>query len=465
MADDSKKVARAHLVDAGVEELPDDWDVVTLGDLFTGDRGIAVGVMYPGDHDPEGVPLIKAGDLNGSIINPQPDFRISNDKHHEYRRTALEGGELLMTLVGNVGQCAVVPPRMAGWNTARAVAVMRLSDSSDTHFVQQCLLSRPLQQLMDVWSNTTVQATLNLKEIRQLPLPWPPKKSRDAIASILGALDDKIELNRRMNATLEGMARALFQSWFVDFDPVRAKLDGRKPEGLDKATAALFPDAFEESSLGPIPKGWEVLELGDLLGKEGYVRGPFGSSLKRSDMDEEGVPVYEQQHAIYNTREFRFFISDEKHKTLKRFTVRGNDLIISCSGTVGRISIIRPDDPEGIISQALLILRPDTAKATPEFLFYFLTSPQGFHSITSVSSGSVQVNIAKRQVIEAIKLVVPPRALIGAYDELARSVREESLRNLKESSTLSLLRDTLLPKLLSGELSVAHSTITKGDKL
>ncbi len=172
MAGDLKEeVARAHLADAGVEELPSDWDVVTLGDLFTEDRGIAVGVMYPGDHAPDGVPLIKAGDLNGNIINPQPDFRISKDKHQEYRRTALEGGELLMTLVGNVGQCAVVPPRMAGWNTARAVAVMRLADPSETHFVQQCLLSRPLQHLMDVWCNTTVQATLNLKEIRQLPLP------------------------------------------------------------------------------------------------------------------------------------------------------------------------------------------------------------------------------------------------------------------------------------------------------
>jgi len=264
MAGDSKEVARAHLALAGVDELPDDWDVVTLGDLFTEDRGIAVGVMYPGDHDPIGVPLIKAGDLNGSIINPQPDFRITEEKHREYRRTALEGGELLMTLVGNVGQCAVVPPRMAGWNAARAVAVMRLADPSDTHFVQQCLLSRPLQHLMDVWCNTTVQATLNLKEIRQLPLPWPPKQSRDAIAKFGRVLDDKIELNRRMNATLESMARALFKSWFVDFDPVRAKLDGRPPTGMDKATADLFPDSFQESPLGDIPKGWNIRTLGDI---------------------------------------------------------------------------------------------------------------------------------------------------------------------------------------------------------
>src|SRR5439155_12278068 len=122
-----RRAARSHLADAGLAVLPDGWDVTELGDILSQDRGISVGVMYPGDDISDGVPLIKAGDLNGSIINPRPEFRISKEKHHEYRRTELQGGELLMTLVGNVGQCAVVPQSMAGWNTARAVAVMRLA--------------------------------------------------------------------------------------------------------------------------------------------------------------------------------------------------------------------------------------------------------------------------------------------------------------------------------------------------
>src|SRR4051794_36837700 len=153
----------------------------------------------------------------------------------------------------------------------------------------KCLLSKPLQHLMNVWSNTTVQATLNLKEIRQLPLPWPPKTIRDSIASIGSALDDKIELNRRMNATLEAMARALFQSWFVDFDPVRAKLDSSRSTGLDPATAALFPNEFEDSELGPIPKGWRagtVLEEFDLT---------MGQSPPGTTYNEEGrgIPLYQ----------------------------------------------------------------------------------------------------------------------------------------------------------------------------
>ncbi|MBL9181868.1 MAG: restriction endonuclease subunit S [Verrucomicrobiaceae bacterium] len=138
----------------------------------------------------------------------------------------------------------------------------------------------------------------------------------------------------------------------------------------------------------------------------------------------EGVPVYEQQHAIYSTREFRFFIGKEKYRELARFTVQPNDLIISCSGTLGRVSVIRDGDPIGVISQALLILRPDTARIDPTFLFYILSSPAGFHSLVSVSTGSVQVNIAKRSVIESIEINLPPlaeqkaiAAVLGALDD------------------------------------------------
>jgi len=126
------------------------------------------------------VPLTKAAARYGTTINPQQGFRISKDKYHEYRRTALEGGELPMTRAGNVVQCPVVSRRMAGWNTARAVAIPRAGGSSDTHFVQQRLLSRPLQHLKAVWCKTIVQATLNLKAIRQLPSPCLRRDMHDS---------------------------------------------------------------------------------------------------------------------------------------------------------------------------------------------------------------------------------------------------------------------------------------------
>ena len=159
---------------AGCADLPVDWSVIRLETLLSADRGISVGVMYPGSHDPLGVPLIKAGDLDGNAINPEPQFRISEAKHHEYRRSELDGDELLVSLVGDIGRCTVTTAAMRGWNAARAVAVVRFARPVDSHFVRLCLLSPPLQQLMKAWATTTVQATLNLKEICQLPLPWPP---------------------------------------------------------------------------------------------------------------------------------------------------------------------------------------------------------------------------------------------------------------------------------------------------
>lgn len=147
--------------------------------------------------------------------------------------------------------------------------------------------------------------------------------------------------------------------------------------------------------------------LGNLLGEKGYIRGPFGSALKRAELKNNGIPVYEQQHAIYGLREFRYYIDEEKHKQLKRFTVKTNDLIISCSGTVGRISVIQEKDPKGIISQALLILRPDYERISPFFLYYFLTSRQGFNELINASQGAVQLNIAPRAVVEKIPVPLP----------------------------------------------------------
>ena len=116
------------------------------------------------------------------------------------------------------------------------------------------------------------------------------------------------------------------------------------------------------SNINEIPKDWVKTTLGEVLKEKGYIRGPFGSALKRGEMKKEGIPVYEQANAIYKHRKFRYFINEEKHKTLLRFTVQTDDILISCSGTFGRTTIIKEEDPKGIISQALLILRSDKQK-------------------------------------------------------------------------------------------------------
>lgn len=152
---------------------------------------------------------------------------------------------------------------------------------------------------------------------------------------------------------------------------------------------------------------WKSYTLGQVLEKKGYIRGPFGSALKRGEMKSKGIPVYEQQHAIYDNRDFRYFIDNEKFNQLKRFEVKESDLIVSCSGTIGKTSLITKNDKQGIISQALLILRANKKIINPQFLKYFLETPNGFNSLISTSGGSSQVNLAKKQIILDIPLPLP----------------------------------------------------------
>ena len=178
---------------------------------------------------------------------------------------------------------------------------------------------------------------------------------------------------------------------------------------------------------------WSKTQLSDILVDKGYIRGPFGSALKRGDMKENGVPVYEQQHAIYDSRCFRYYIDEQKFVEMKRFQVNTDDLIISCSGTVGKVSIIRDDDPKGIISQALLLLRVDKNKILPLYLKYFFSSRDGYNAIVSRSSGSVQVNIAKRDVIEQIPLMLPKietqRKIVGVLNSIDKKIDENERIN------------------------------------
>ena len=184
---------------------------------------------------------------------------------------------------------------------------------------------------------------------------------------------------------------------------------------------------------------WRKATLGEVLGPKGYIRGPFGSALKRAELLSQGIPVYEQHHAIYGTREFRFFVGQDKYQELSRFTVQPNDLIVSCSGTLGRVSLIRDSDPVGIISQALLILRPDTTHIDPAFLFYILSSPAGFHSLVSVSTGSVQVNIAKRSIIERVEIDLPPLAEQRAISSILGALDNKIELNPRMNETLEAM--------------------------
>lgn len=228
------------------------WPSVELSTLVVAERGISYGIVQPGVPVADGVPIIRVSDVRGGRIATSSPLRVSHEIERAYRRTRLKGGELLVTIVGTVGETAIVPAELAGWNVARAIAVLPIREDVGAYWVQLGMRSADAAALIQSRLNTTVQATLNLGDLAKLPILLPPPNERERIRAIIGALDEKIDLNRRMNETLEAMARTIFKDWFVDFGPTRAKIEGRKPY-IAADVWPLFPQSLDA---GGLPAGW-----------------------------------------------------------------------------------------------------------------------------------------------------------------------------------------------------------------
>lgn len=291
-----------------------------------------------------------------------------------------------------------------------------------------------------------------------LPLLFPPIVEQVAIAQLLGTLEQKITLNQRMNDTLEGIAQALFKSWFVDFDPVKAKAEGRKPECIDDATAALFPSTFTESSLGLIPEGWEVTTVEEIA--QQVAMGPFGSSIKVSTFVSEGIPIISGQHlkdVMLTDSEFNF-VTEEHAEKLKKANVKRGDVIFTHAGNIGQVSYI----PEGskyeryVLSQRQFYLRCNEQKMSPLFIVYFFRSPEGQHRLLANASQTGVPSIARPvSYLRTIPFTKPPKKILQEFDKIILSLHSKILANSKEVNNLSELRDLLLPRLISGKLRIA----------
>jgi type I restriction enzyme S subunit len=311
----------------------------------------------------------------------------------------------------------------------------------------------------DRYNSGSAQPSLNRNYIYPIPIRVPAPDEQNVIAGILGVLDDKIELNRRTNATLESMARALFQSWFTDFDPVRAKLDGLAPTGLDRTTAAFFPSQFQDSSIGPIPLGWRVAKIGDLASR--IAMGPFGSRITRDNFVQQGVPVVRGGNLTDGFIDDDFvFLTPAKADELKSAAAKSLDIVFTHRGTLGQVGMIPPASryPSYIVSQSQMLLSVDRQKASPWMLYLFFRSPRGEADMLSHTSTTGVPAISRPTTsLKAIQVVVPPQAVTERFNELVQPLFLQYDQNVRQSRTLAALRDTLLPKLLSGEIILPHA--------
>jgi type I restriction enzyme S subunit len=298
----------------------------------------------------------------------------------------------------------------------------------------------------DRFNSGSAQPSLNRNFIYPIPVRIPPLAEQEAIAAVLGALDDKIELNRRMKATLEAMTRALFQRWFVDFDPVRAKLDGHEPIGLDPATAALFPNEFEDSELGRIPKGWTLGKIGDV------------STLSRTAINPGDFP-----NETFDHFSLPAFDAGRNPKVELGGTIMSNKLAVTQNAVL--LSKLNPHIPRvwlpdlhqsrrSVCSTEFMVScsKPGVSR---EYLFSLFTSSafvSVYGTLVTGTTGSHQ-RIRPESVLE-MTMVIPPRALIQAFTNLAKPMFDHINRSTEQSRNLVNVRDALLPKLLSGKLKV-----------
>ena len=438
-----------------------EWTLRTFGELCEhsafGPR--FGGEMYAADGN---VATLRTTDISADGRIEYQTMPLANLDLARLEQHILRAGDLVITRTGRVGSAAVFGEFRLPVLPGAFLIRFRLNRSIAIPAYFRYYFMSPLgQQQIESVATGSVQKNLNITNLHRLSIHLPPLKQQQAIACILGALDDKIELNRRRNRTLEATARAIFKRWFVDFDPVRAKAAVRRGHpgwtdkqasraacpGLKPDLAVLFPDAFEDSDLGEIPKGWRVETLGDMSEKPqyGYTASasdePIGPRFLRiTDINkQEWIEWHNVPYCPIEPRE------------QSKYILERGDVVIARMADPGHGALVE-EDVDAVFASYLIRFRP-RQRELGRFLQYWLRSDSYWNLVRSRQSGTTRANL-NAQVLRSFTLVVPKTRVLEAFSRQIDALRDKLVTNVGVSRTLAMLRDAMLPKLISGELRV-----------
>jgi type I restriction enzyme, S subunit len=395
------------------------------GEVKTGPFGTVLKASEYTDH---GVPVISVGEIGHGEFRIHDRTPFVNEavttRLPEY---VLQKNDIVFARKGSVERSALVGDAQVGWFLGSDGIRLRLPETVSSKFVRYWVASEETKAWLIQNSTGSTMASLNQATIKRLPIVLPPLEEQREIAAVLGALDDKIELNRKTAATLEEMARALYRSWFVDFDPVHAKAAGRAPAHMDAQTAALFPHSFGEDGL---PKGWQEISLGAILEPR------KGKSITKKSAVHGDVPVVAGglQPAYY-------------HNT---FNVIGPVVTVSASGA--NAGFVRLYNQDIWASDCSYISHEQTKYVYS--MYSLLASAQS--EIYSMQQGAAQPHIYPSD-LKRLVVSNPPNVIWDEYERTVLPIFQHSASAEQESRTLTALRDTLLPRLMSGELRVGEA--------
>jgi type I restriction enzyme S subunit len=422
----------------------------TVGDYVTLQRGIT----YKGNLVGKPGPAL----LGLGSIHPGGGFREGDYKTYGGEcppKLLLFPGDLFVSLKGAtkdgkmIGSVARVPPSVPSGRLTQDTVRLTFRDSSrkTANFLYWILRTPQYRDYCDGHATGSAVVALSRNDFLAYPVP-PITDTRMRIVELLEALADKIELNRRMNATLEAMVRALFKSWFVDFDPVRAKIDGRKPEGLDPETAALFPSKFQESAFGHLPHGWTVEPVGEAVACVG------GSTPSTVDPRFwEGGTHHWTTPKDFSSLQSPFLtdtdrkITDAGVSDISSGLLPAGTLLLSSRAPVGYLAIATMPVA---INQGFIALKCNEHASN-----YFMLNwcQENMAEIESRATGTTFAEISKSN-FRPITVVLPPKDIMATFTKKVSPLYTHVIENLLQSRTLVTLRDTLLPRLLSGDIVV-----------
>jgi type I restriction enzyme S subunit len=395
------------------------------------------------------IPWLSAKDMKSYYIDDTEDH-ISDEGLDNGSRLAPAGTVFLlargMTLLNDVPICVSRRPMAFNQDVKGLTAD---EEFLIPEFLPYLLLGHKatLLDLVDLAGHGT--GRLNTDELKSLTISVPSKAEQRVIANVLRSLDDKIEMNRKMNETLKATARELFQSWFVDFDPVHAKAEGRE-HGLSTVVADLFPERFEDSNMGPIPAGWSVEQVGNLT----EVSGGTTPSTREPSFWTPAIHAWATPKDLSHLRspvllKTERYISESGLKQIGAGLMPQGTVLMSSRAPIGYIAVA---ELPVAINQGFIAMKAKEGISNL-FLLVWVTISQEL--IKSRANGSTFLEISKSN-FRSIELVRPPDRVIKAFDRLVRPMYERLVKNEVESGELAATRDSLLPKLISGELRMNH---------
>jgi len=463
-----------------------EWKDVGLEQIATFRNGAGVKQIHFAN---EGIPLARVSDFTmDSIDLADPKF-VEINHAQLWRSHFIKEGDVIVATVGSwppnwssvVGKVVRAPKQATGViQNQNSCCIQAKPEALDKRF-----LFFRLKHGDFAWhaannaGGSANQARLPVKKIGMFSLKLPPLPEQKAIAHILGSLDDKIELNRRMNATLEGMAQALFKSWFVDFDPVidnalaagnpipdalAARAEVRRKALADgsanREAAKPFPAAFQPTeSMGWIPEGWEEKPIVQIAEK--IAMGPFGSRITRDNFVEEGVPVIRGGNLTNGFVDKNFvYLTDEKASELQSANVFPDDIIFTHRGTIGQVGIIprKSVHDRYVVSQSQMFLRVNQEITTPSFAHNYFKFGCGMQRLLCYASQVGVPAIARPTTsLKSLPILLPNKVVISEFTQVDAIYENKVIACKENIEVLTKLRDTLLPKLISGELRVPEA--------